>query len=106
MLKNLFLFGYRRGGCRRHWIRRSIDSERGNTQVPKTQANNGKQMYVSYCAPCHGVDGKGTWLGRSCFEKAARRFVCLDQQQRGQVPRTTLSCGAAVRHQQLCARYG
>jgi mono/diheme cytochrome c family protein len=25
----------------------------------KTPANDGKQMYVSYCAPCHGVDGKG-----------------------------------------------
>lgn len=30
-----------------------------NIQVPKTSPNNGKQMYVSYCAPCHGVDGKG-----------------------------------------------
>lgn len=22
-------------------------------------ANDGKQMFVSYCAPCHGVDGRG-----------------------------------------------
>jgi mono/diheme cytochrome c family protein len=26
----------------------------------KTPANNGKQMYASYCASCHGVDGKGS----------------------------------------------
>ena len=25
----------------------------------RTAANNGQQMYTSYCAPCHGVDGKG-----------------------------------------------
>ena len=24
-----------------------------------TSANNGQQMYTSYCAPCHGTDGKG-----------------------------------------------
>jgi mono/diheme cytochrome c family protein len=25
----------------------------------KTAVTNGKQMFTSYCAPCHGVDGKG-----------------------------------------------
>jgi mono/diheme cytochrome c family protein len=28
-------------------------------QAAKTPASDGKQMYVSYCAPCHGVDGRG-----------------------------------------------
>ena len=27
--------------------------------VGKTNPTNGKQMYTSYCAPCHGVDGRG-----------------------------------------------
>jgi Cytochrome C oxidase, cbb3-type, subunit III len=27
--------------------------------VNKTSATNGKQMFASYCAPCHGADGKG-----------------------------------------------
>lgn len=27
--------------------------------VKKTPANNGTQMYANYCAPCHGMDGKG-----------------------------------------------
>ena len=27
--------------------------------VKKTTPTDGKQMYTSYCAPCHGVDGKG-----------------------------------------------
>lgn len=30
-----------------------------NLQVEKTRANDGKQMFVNYCAPCHGVDGRG-----------------------------------------------
>lgn len=27
--------------------------------APATHANNGKQMYVDYCAQCHGLDGRG-----------------------------------------------
>jgi len=27
--------------------------------LPKTAASDGKQMFASYCAPCHGVDGRG-----------------------------------------------
>jgi mono/diheme cytochrome c family protein len=27
--------------------------------VQQTPANDGKQMYVSYCASCHGLDGRG-----------------------------------------------
>lgn len=27
--------------------------------APKTDPTNGKLMYTSYCAPCHGVDGRG-----------------------------------------------
>ncbi len=27
--------------------------------VNKTNPTSGKQMYASYCAPCHGTDGRG-----------------------------------------------
>jgi mono/diheme cytochrome c family protein len=30
------------------------------TTLQQTAATNGKQMYVSYCASCHGVDGRAT----------------------------------------------
>ncbi len=30
-----------------------------NLSVTRTDPNDGKQMYVNYCAPCHGVDGRG-----------------------------------------------
>jgi len=29
-------------------------------QADKTQRSNGKQMFASYCAPCHGADGRGS----------------------------------------------
>jgi len=31
----------------------------GTTAVNKTTATSGKQMYINYCASCHGVDGRG-----------------------------------------------
>ena len=27
-------------------------------EVNKTSPTSGKQMFTSYCAPCHGVDGE------------------------------------------------
>ena len=27
--------------------------------APKTDPTNGRLMYTSYCAPCHGTDGRG-----------------------------------------------
>jgi len=38
-------------------------ANQGNSKVTipvnKTSPVSGKQMYTSYCAPCHGVDGRG-----------------------------------------------
>ena len=28
-------------------------------QIPRTTPIDGKQMFLSYCAPCHGADGRG-----------------------------------------------
>jgi mono/diheme cytochrome c family protein len=28
-------------------------------RVDRTAPSSGKQMFLSYCAPCHGVDGRG-----------------------------------------------
>jgi len=37
------------------------DQSRTKVIIPvnKTSPTSGKQMFTSYCAPCHGVDAKG-----------------------------------------------
>jgi mono/diheme cytochrome c family protein len=37
------------------------DQPKGKLVIPatKTDPTNGKQMYTSYCAPCHGTDARG-----------------------------------------------
>ena len=36
----------------------------------RTAPNNGQQMYASYCAPCHGTDGKGNGPAASALTPA------------------------------------
>ena len=37
------------------------DQNKGKMVIPvdRTNPTNGKQMYTNYCAPCHGIDGRG-----------------------------------------------
>ena len=35
------------------------DKHKVTIPVTKTASTSGKQMYSSYCAPCHGMDGRG-----------------------------------------------
>ena len=37
------------------------DQPTGKLEIPagRTDPTNGKQMYTSYCAPCHGAEGRG-----------------------------------------------
>jgi len=37
------------------------DQPNGKLVIPagRTDPTNGKEMYTSYCAPCHGADGRG-----------------------------------------------
>jgi mono/diheme cytochrome c family protein len=37
----------------------SNSSQKVVIPVTKTSAADGKQMFVSYCSPCHGADGRG-----------------------------------------------
>jgi mono/diheme cytochrome c family protein len=67
--------------------------------VSKTSASNGKQMYVNYCAPCHGVDGKGQGPVASALKKQPANLALLSKNNRGRFPSThimsVLEFGAA-----------
>ena len=51
----------------------------------KTSADSGKQMYMSYCATCHGVDGKGNGPVAPALKKQPDRFDRIEQKQRWKV---------------------
>jgi len=54
--------------------------------VEKTAANDGKQMYVSYCAPCHGTNGKGTGPVASAMTTGPTDLTVLMKKNHGKFP--------------------
>jgi mono/diheme cytochrome c family protein len=58
MLKRLFLLALSAVFCLAVGYGETANSKI-TIPVNKTDATNGKQMFASYCAPCHGTDGRG-----------------------------------------------
>jgi len=56
--------------------------------VPITNApsNSGKDMYNSYCAVCHGTDGKGNGPAASAMKAAPTDLTTLAQKNAGKYP--------------------
>ena len=57
-------------------------------QVNKTAPNNGKEMYKSYCAPCHGVDGKGSGPVATSLTARPTDLTELSKNNQGKFPDT------------------
>jgi cytochrome c1 len=59
MLKRLFLIGLFTALTAP--LGYSLDHQASKIVIPiqKTSPADGKQMFTNYCAPCHGVDGRG-----------------------------------------------
>jgi mono/diheme cytochrome c family protein len=56
--------------------------------VNKTAANDGKQMYTNYCAPCHGTDGKGRGPAASALKTQPTDLTVLRKHHNGKFPDT------------------
>jgi mono/diheme cytochrome c family protein len=54
--------------------------------VTKTAATSGKQMYANYCAPCHGVDGKGQGPVASALRTPPTDLTVLSRNNHGKYP--------------------
>jgi mono/diheme cytochrome c family protein len=54
--------------------------------VSKTAANSGKQMYSSYCAPCHGVNGHGDGPAAVALKTPPTDLTLLSRNNHGAFP--------------------
>ena len=56
--------------------------------VPITNApsNSGKEMFKSYCAVCHGLDGKGNGPAASAMKTPPSDLTTLSQKNGGKYP--------------------
>jgi mono/diheme cytochrome c family protein len=64
------------------------DQPSGKVVVPvhKTPANDGRQMYVSYCGSCHGADGKGNGPVAGMLKKQPADLSILSRKNGGKFP--------------------
>jgi mono/diheme cytochrome c family protein len=54
--------------------------------VNKAPANNGKQMYASFCAPCHGLDGRGQGPMAAALKQQPTNLALLSKNNGGKFP--------------------
>jgi mono/diheme cytochrome c family protein len=59
-----------------------------NIPVNRTAPTSGKQMYASYCAPCHGMDGRGQGPAASALRTPPADLTTLSRNHRGKFPET------------------
>jgi mono/diheme cytochrome c family protein len=62
-------------------------------QVPikQTSAASGKEMYTSYCAVCHGTDGKGGGPAASALKTPPADLTMLSKNNGGKFPAMKIS---------------
>lgn len=56
--------------------------------APETDPTNGKGMFTSYCAPCHGVDGRGNGPAASALKNTPTDLTSLAKGNHGKYPET------------------
>ncbi len=59
-----------------------------NIRVNRTPAYSGKQMYTSYCASCHGFDGRGNGPVAAALKVAPSDLTVLSKDHNGKFPST------------------
>ena len=74
--------------------------------VPITNApsNSGKEMFKSYCAVCHGVDGKGNGPAATAMKTPPTDMTSLAKKNGGQYPASHVA--AVIRGQALTPSHG
>jgi mono/diheme cytochrome c family protein len=62
-----------------------------HTSIKSTSPASGKEMFTSYCAVCHGTDGKGGGPAASALKAPASDLTLLSKQNGGKYPAMKVS---------------
>jgi len=66
------------------------------TPIQHTSAASGEEMFNSYCAACHGKDGKGTGPAAAALKSAPPDLTTLTKRHDGKFPEDYVS--SVLRH--------
>jgi mono/diheme cytochrome c family protein len=59
--------------------------------IKQTSAASGKEMFTQYCAPCHGVDGKGNGPAASAMKVPPTDLTQLTRKHDGKYPANSVA---------------
>ena len=54
--------------------------------VSKASASDGKQMFMNFCAPCHGLDGRGQGPVAASLKQQPANLALLSKKNGGKFP--------------------
>ncbi len=68
----------------------ALDNPTSKVVIPihRTNPTDGKQMFTSYCAPCHGVDGRGHGPAAAALKSNVTDLTGLAKAHNGKFPDT------------------
>jgi mono/diheme cytochrome c family protein len=72
--------------------------------IANTPSNSGKEMYNSYCAVCHGTDGKGAGPAASAMKTPPTDLTVLAKNSGGKYPASHVA--SVIRGQATTASHG
>ncbi|HME34112.1 MAG TPA: cytochrome c [Candidatus Sulfotelmatobacter sp.] len=72
--------------------------------IANTPSNSGKEMYNSYCAVCHGTDGKGSGPAASAMKVPPTDLTVLAKNNGGKFPASHVA--SVIRGQATTASHG
>jgi mono/diheme cytochrome c family protein len=61
------------------------------TPIKQTSAASGKEMFVQYCAPCHGADGRGNGPAASAMKSQPTDLTQLARKHDGKYPANSVA---------------
>jgi len=59
--------------------------------IKQTSPASGKEMYTQYCAPCHGIDGKGGGPAASAMKVPPTDLTQLAKKHEGKYPANSVA---------------
>ena len=72
--------------------------------ITNSPSNSGKEMYKSYCAVCHGLDGKGNGPAASAMKTSPTDLTTLAEKDAGKYPASHVA--AVIRGQATTPSHG
>jgi mono/diheme cytochrome c family protein len=86
------------------WSQDETKKEIKHVPIKATSAASGTEMYKTYCAVCHGTDGKGNGPAAEALKVPPTDLTVLSQKNGGKYP--AMRVAAIIRGEETLAAHG